>query len=145
MLAAMDTMQASQLGREWRALHHDCEASERSTVWIKLAAVALAVVAVALSFDAVLALLLIGLLWVQEAIVRTGQSRLVARLLQVEALLREGAAAPRLACQLYSDWQVHRPGTLGLIGQYLQAAVRPTVAFPYAVLIVVLWATTAIE
>lgn len=145
MLAAMEPTEASLLGREWRALHRDCEACERSALWIKLAAVALAVVAVALGFDAVLALLLTAVLWMQEAIVRTGQSRLVDRLLRVEALLREGALAPRQACQLYSQWQAGRPGVVGLFGQYLSAALRPTVAFPYVVLIVLLWATTAIE
>lgn len=145
MLAGMEPTEADLLGREWCALHRDCEASERSALWIKLAAVALAVVAVALGFDAVLALLLVAVLWLQEAIVRTGQSRLVERLLRVEALLREGAQVPRQACQLYSQWQTGRPGVAGLLGQYLSAALRPTVAFPYVVLIVLLWATTAIE
>lgn len=146
MLGGMEPTEASLLGREWAALHRDCEAGERSALWIKLCAVALTVVAVALSFDAVLTMALAAVLWLQEAIVRTGQARLVARLLRVEAMLREGAAAvPRQACQLYSDWQATRPGTAGLLAEYLAAALRPTVAFPYIVLVVLLWALAAIE
>ncbi|KQP37917.1 hypothetical protein [Pseudorhodoferax sp. Leaf274] len=141
----METSEAALLGREWTALHRDCEASERSALWIKLAAVALTAVAVALNFDAVLAIVLVGVLWVQEAVVRTGQARLVDRLLRVEAVLRDVAAAPRAACQLYSDWLATRPGALGLLAEYLAAAVRPTVAFPYAVLVVLLWALAVIE
>jgi hypothetical protein len=103
MLARMETSEAALLGREWTALHRDCEASERSALWIKLGAVALTAMAVALSFDAVLTIVLVGVLWVQEAIVRTGQSRLVDRLLYVEGLLRDPMASPRAVCQLYSD------------------------------------------
>ncbi|MFT3718184.1 hypothetical protein [Pseudorhodoferax sp.] len=133
------------LGREWSALHHDCERGEASALWIKLAAVAVAVVAVALGFDAVLTMALVLVLWVQEGIVRTGQSRLVARLLRVEALLREPAAGAGQGCQLYSEWQAGRPGIVGLLGEYLAHAARPTVAFPYVVLMLLLWAVTAIE
>ncbi|GHC76059.1 hypothetical protein GCM10007320_14920 [Pseudorhodoferax aquiterrae] len=143
MLARMETSEAALLGREWTALHGDCEASERSALWIKLGAVALTATAVALSFDAVLTIVLVGVLWLQEAIVRTGQARLVDRLLYVEGLLRDPMASPRAPCQLYSDWQAMRPGTMGLVAQYLAAAVRPTVAFPYAVLLVLLLALSA--
>lgn len=145
MLAPMDPTDTDLLGREWTALHRDCEAAERGALWIKLGAVALAVLAIALGFDAVLAMALVAILWLQEAIVRTGQARLVERLLQVEALLRESACAPGQACQLYSVWQAARPGAAGLVAEYLSAAVRPTVAFPHAVLLALLWVLTAFE
>lgn len=141
----MNPTDARLLGHEWTALHRDCEAAERSILWIKLGAVALVVLAVALGFDAVLAMALVAILWLQEAIARTGQSRLVERLLHVEALLREGAAAPGPACQLYSDWHAARPGVSGLVAEYLRAALRPTVAFPHAALIALLWMLAAFE
>lgn len=130
------------LGREWGALHRDCEASERSALWIKLSAVALSVVA--LAFDSVLTLLLVAVLWLQEAIVRTGQARLVARLLRVEALLRTPEPAAGQALQLYSEWAAGRPGALALVGEYLANACRPTVAFPYAALLLLLLAVSAV-
>lgn len=134
--------ETDRLGREWTALHRDCELHERSTLWIKLGAVALSVVALSLGFDTLLALLLLAVLWLQEAIVRTGQARLTQRLLDVEALMRESQPAAGQACQLYSEWRAHRPGTAGLLGEYASNALRPTVAFPYAVLLVVLWAVS---
>jgi hypothetical protein len=130
------------MGREWTALHRDVEAYERSALWIKLAAVALSVVALALSFDTVLTLLLIAVLWLQEAIVRTGQARLTTRLLRIEAGVRAGSGNDGLAFQLYSDWTENRPGSLGLVGEYLINAIRPTVAFPHVVLMALLWAVS---
>lgn len=138
-MSAMDT---ELLGREWAALHRDSELQERSALWIKLAAVAVAVVALALSFDTVLTMLLLAVLWLQEAIVRTGQARLSTRLLRIEALLRETPPVAGQACQLYSEWAASRPGSLGLVAEYAAKALRPTVAFPYAALLVLLWAVS---
>lgn len=141
----MEPTETALLAREWTALHRDCEAAERSALGIKLGAVALAVLAIALGFDAVLAMALVAILWLQESILRTGQARLVERLLHVEALLREGGCAPGQACQLYSAWLAARPGAAGLAVEYLRAAVRPTVAFPHAVLLALLWMLAAFE
>ena len=126
------------LGCEWAALHRDSERCERSALWIKLAAVALSMVALSTGFDAVLAMLLLAVLWLQEAIVRTGQARLGWRLLRVEALLRQPEPVAADACQLYSEWTAARPGTVQLLGEYLSHAWRPTVAFPYAALLALL-------
>jgi len=41
---------------------------------------------------------------------------------------------------LHTDWQARRPGTAGLIKEYLAQSLRPTVAFPYPVLLVILLA-----
>ncbi len=138
----MPSMETELLGREWAALHRDCELQERSALWIKLGAVAVVVVALALSFDTVLTMLLLAVLWLQEAIVRTGQARLATRLLRIETLLRGTQPAAGQACQLYSEWAASRPGSLGLLAEYAANALRPTVAFPYAVLLVLLWAVS---
>ena len=132
------------LGREWSALHADAERAERATLWLKLAAVALCALAPTLGLGLLPSLLLIAVLWLQEAIVRTGQARLVTRLLDIESLL--GAHGPAGAgCQLYTRWQAARAGTAGLVREYLRHALRPTVAFPYAPLLVLCWYALAIE
>lgn len=138
----MPSMDTELLGREWVALHRDTERYERSALWIKLGAIGMSVVALAMSFDTVLTMLLLAVLWLQEAIVRTGQGRLSTRLLRIEALLREPHPAAGKACQLYTEWTASRPGSLGLIAEYAANAVRPTVAFPYAALLVLLWAVS---
>ncbi|MEJ6005027.1 hypothetical protein WG899_05680 [Paucibacter sp. AS339] len=123
------------LRAEWLALQAHHEQYERAALGIKLLAVALC--ALAFSHWAAVARglwLLIGLLWLQEAIFKTFQGRLGERLLRVEALLREPDAAPGQAMQLHSEWLAGRAGGLGLLREYLRSACRPTVAFPYPVL-----------
>jgi len=73
--------------------------------------------------------------WLMEGIFRTSQSRLGSRLLRLEAHLRQDPPSGA-AYQLHSEWQAGRPGMLGLLGEYLGNAARPTVAFPYPLLLI---------
>ena len=78
----------------------------------------------------------------QEAILRTSQARLGERL-----FAGRGNAPHRRrrrpfkhlpAMQLHSDWQTRRPGSFGLMREYAANAIRPTIAFPYIVLVALL-------
>jgi hypothetical protein len=113
---------------EWLLLQKQHEHYEFAAMAIKLAAVAI----VTLHPPAVL--LLLAVLWGQEAIIKTFQSRLGERLLRLEAMLREGQGQ---AMQLHTDWLASRPRGVALLGEYLRSACRPTVAFPYPVLMVI--------
>lgn len=126
-------------GHEWATLQNNHEQYERCSLLIKLGAIALFVAYLALSLDGLIVLLLMLVLWVQEAIFRTSQSRLGLRILRIEQCLDDGLSAP--AYQLHSEWLAARPGTAGLVAEYGKNMVRPTVAFPYVVLIgiMVLW------
>ena len=42
------------------------------------------------------------------------------------------------AFQLYSQWSEQRQGVSGLIKEYITSAAKPTVAYPYALLIVLM-------
>jgi hypothetical protein len=112
------------LHQEWLALQAQHERYEALALVVKLVAFA----ATVLVPDNTLALLLLALLWLQEAVLKTFQGRLEDRLLAVEAALKAGGDAP--AMQLHSDWLASRPRGLGLLGQYLKSALRPTVALP---------------
>jgi hypothetical protein len=118
------------LQAEWLALQANHEQYERAALGVKLLAVALCALAFGLRWLWVLMLIL----WVQEAIFKTFQARLGARLLRVEALLREGQADPAQALQLHSEWLVSRPRGAALLREYALSALRPTVAFPYPLL-----------
>jgi len=118
------------LHQEWLALQAQFERYEALALAVKLAAFA----AVVLVPDAVLALALLGLLWLQEAVLKTFQGRLGERLLAVEAAL--GAGEGGVAMQLHRDWLAHRPRGAALPAQYLKSALRPTVALPYPLLMV---------
>ena len=91
--------------------------------------------AVVLVPDPRVTLPLLALLWLQEGVLKTFQGRLGDRLLAIEPALKSGMDAA--AMQLHSDWAAHRPRGLGLVGQYLKSALRPTVALPYPLLMAV--------
>lgn len=122
------------LQQEWNTLQNNIERYEHSALWLKLAAIALTLSAG--SLPPVLAPALLLILWLQEGIFRTSQARLGERIVQVEQMLAAGEADGGKACQLHSQWLAQRPGTVGLLLEYARSALRPTVAFPYPLLLV---------
>lgn len=122
------------LQQEWNTLQNNIERYEHSALWLKLAAVALTLSSGSLSPWLTPALLLI--LWLMEGIFRTSQARLGERIVLIEPLIAAGEADTGKACQLHSQWLAQRPGTFGLLLEYARSALRPTVAFPYPLLLV---------
>lgn len=128
----------SAFAAEWLCLQNNHEQYERLCLWVKLAAVVLSLAMLwGASWLGVFAVLV---LWLQEAILRTSQARLGARILRIETILRapptlhESSAAS--AFQLHSEWLAARPGAARLLREYLGHALRPTVGYPYVVLLV---------
>ncbi len=126
------------LGHEWITLQHNYERYEGHGLWIKLVAVVLAFAGMAVALEWWFVGLVLLVLWLQEGIFKTYQARLGDRLLEVEGLLRHNSAAPGPAYQLHAGWLARRKGAAGLIREYVASACRPTVAFPYAVLLLAL-------
>ena len=123
------------LAQEWTTLQTQHEQYEIGGLIIKLASVAMTVAGSALHLNGKLMLALLAILWLQEGIYRTFQSRLGQRLLRVEEMVKRTANdGGSNAFQLHSEWAAGRPGLLGLLLEYARSACRPTVAFPYAVL-----------
>jgi hypothetical protein len=123
------------LAREWVTLQNNSERYERDALLIKLVAVLAWGGSLALGRHALLAAVMVLILWVQEGILRTCQARLGTRMLRVESLLAGNIQGP--AFQLYSEWLAVRPGMAGLLVEYARSALRPTVVFPYAVLLLI--------
>ncbi|MDP2788270.1 MAG: hypothetical protein Q8O79_09390 [Pseudomonadota bacterium] len=123
------------LGQEWIALQNNHEQYEKGALLIKLLAVVLCAVGFALALHEVLIGALLLVLWLQEGIYRTSQARLGVRILRIEQGLKTGENA---AFQLHSEWLASRPGLFGLLAEYAASALRPTVAFPYAVLLLMI-------
>lgn len=132
--ALMNTSSPSPLQTEWATLQQDHERHERCAVGIKIAAVALTAGAALFGFPLELAAPLTAIVWVIEAMLRTVQGRLGKRLLKVETLIADGASE-YAACQLHTEWQATRPGAAGLLMEYATSALKPTVAFPHALLL----------
>lgn len=116
------------LHHEWLALQAQNERYDALALGVKLGAFA----TVVLVPDPRLALPLLALLWLQEGVLKTFQGRLGDRLLAIEPALTSGAEMAPM--QLHSDWLTHRPRGAGLMLQYVKSALRPTVALPYPLL-----------
>jgi hypothetical protein len=133
-------MTTLHLGQEWQTLQANHEQHERNALLIKLVCVALCIGGLAANVSVGWMALVVALLWAQEGIVKTYQSRLSDRLLKVEAMLLAPAAPTHTpvhaAMQLHTEWMANRPGALALIAGYAASACRPTVAFPYAPLLI---------
>lgn len=123
------------LRQEWQTLHQDHERHDRYGLLIKLTAVIVCLLSLAFGMTLWQALIFVLTLWLQEGIWRTIQARTSERLLVVEKLLAKPDGHTGL--QFYSAWQAARPGTAGLIKEYLRNALRPTVAYPYVILLAV--------
>jgi hypothetical protein len=121
---------------EWTTLQNNFEQYERSALWVKLVTVALFVVGLLYGMPTEAAIVLMLVLWLQEAITRTSQARLGTRLLHIELMLRRGDDDNGSACQLHTDFETSRGGAGSLVSEYFHNALRPTVAFPYVVLVV---------
>ena len=134
----MNTSHPPPLQTEWATLQQDHERHERCAAGIKIAAVALTAGAALFGFPFELAAPLTAIVWVIEAMLRTVQGRLGQRLLKVETLIADGASE-YAACQLHTEWQATRPGAVGLLMEYAKSALKPTVAFPHALLLVLLF------
>lgn len=121
------------LGQEWMTLQNNHEHYERGALALKAVTVVLAFALLAVNLPVLVVGLVVSALWLQEGIYRTSQSRLGQRLLVLEGLIRgDESDAP---FQLHTQWQAARPGVWGLLREYIANALRPTVAYPYAVLI----------
>ena len=125
------------LGKEWQTLQDNHEQHEQNALFIKLACLALCLAGLTSGLPLSWTAFTVLLCWIQEGIFKTYQSRLADRLLGVEALLAQPNLTP-FAMQLHTAWLASRPGGLGLLGSYLVSAVRPTVAFPYLPILLML-------
>jgi hypothetical protein len=120
---------------EWEILHRDHERYEQFALVIKLFGVALVLWCWVFAVDAVLTIIFLLVLWLQEGIWKTYQARIGARILRVEQMLLKPGTTEGAPYQLYSTWSAQPKHTASVIAEYVACAIRPTVAYPYAVLI----------
>lgn len=121
---------------EWCLLQNQFESYEKHALYIKLISVVLLFIAHTHNISAPAMLLILVVLWLQDAIWKTFQSRLEPRLLQIEKNIKEKTDADEF--QFNSEYQKFETHGLAKIKEYAKQALRPTVAFPHIILIVVL-------
>jgi len=133
----MELNTSSAAAQEWSVLQKLHERYEFGALAIKLTAVVLFFAGLVVELHGIWLVLLVALLWLQEGIFKTYQGRLGTRLLALEQGMAAGE--PIRAFALHSDWLAQRKGLTGQLREYLGSTIRPTVAFPYLVLLVLTW------
>jgi hypothetical protein len=118
------------LSKQWQVLHNNYESYEQYALIIKLITVSLTALSMILALNVIFTFFIIAILWLQEAIWKTYQSRLSDVIIKLENDSKD-------AYPLYSQWQENRPNTAKLVNSYISNALKPTVAFPYAPLMVI--------
>ncbi len=124
----------NDLQNEWVIIHGDIEKYEKFSLTIKLFSVLVSALLIAYVVDKWVAVVLILVLWLQDGIWKTFQKRLEIRIVYIEQKLQNKTDKNSLAFQLYSQWEDKRQGVAELIKEYLINAAKPTVAYPYALL-----------
>lgn len=120
---------------EWCLLQNQSDSYEKHALYIKLASVFVVLAAPISGASSSVTILVLMVLWLQEAIWKTFQSRMEHRLLQIERCIAEGNEES--AFQFNSEFHRNRLRGLSLVGEYLSQSIRPTVAFPHIVLILI--------
>lgn len=127
----MQNNQTNPVVIEWVTLQNQYDAFEKLSLLIKLFAILLTAVLVTDIQLPELVLALNAILWVQDAIWKTVQSRFGNRLLTIE---NELAQAGQGTIAFNTAWESQPRGLLILLSEYVRHLVKPTVAFPHALL-----------
>jgi hypothetical protein len=125
----------NEFQNEWSIIHGDIEKYERFSLIIKLFSVLISALSMAYISNIWFTESLILVLWLQDGIWKTFQKRLETRIVFIEEHLQEKANKSSMAFQLYSQWEDKRQGVVGLIKEYIFNSAKPTVAYPYVILV----------
>jgi len=132
-------MNRTELAAEWALLQNQQDSYEKCSLAIKLFTILLSLFAAALNIDFALALGFVLICWGQDAIWKTFQARIEQRLLPLESAL-EHEKEHVSAYQYNRQHLDNRPSSIGLIKEYASQSLRPTVAYPYVLLLCLLGA-----
>lgn len=121
---------------EWTLLQNQFDSYEKHSLYIKLCSVLVLLFSEIYNVASIGLMLLLLVLWLQDSIWKTYQSRIESRLFTVEKSISNKLVEG--AFQFNSDFQKNRSGSFALIKEYLQQSLRPTVAFPHVVILMIL-------
>ncbi|MBC3764587.1 hypothetical protein [Neptunicella marina] len=128
------------LEREWLLLQQQYESYERLSLSIKV--VAVIVTALLYGFQIAYGAIFVVLLLLIDCMLKTFQQRLESRLLTVEQFIQNNSQQGGF--RLYLEWQNQPRGLSVLLHQYLRAAVRPTQAVIY-LLLLIFWGLVQVQ
>ena len=126
-------MATDYLSLEWQTLQNQFDSYEKYSLLIKLVAIFTTSFALGFEFNLFVPVLMVGVFWLQDGIWKTFQGRFESRLLIVEAAL--AANHNETGCQFNQQYQQIANSGVDLIKEYLKQCLRPTVMYPYVVLL----------
>lgn len=128
-------MNTKELGTEWRLLQNQFDSYEKHSLYIKLSSIIVLLIAAVTGQTNSYIILILSVLWLQDGIWKTFQSRIEIRLLQIEKCIAE--KSEENAFQFNTAYDEASLNGLSLVGEYTRQSIRPTVAFPHSVLILI--------
>jgi hypothetical protein len=129
-------METKEFKIEWCLLQNQFDSYEKHSLYIKLLSVIVLLAAEISDVINIFIVLVLVVLWLQDAIWKTFQSRIELRLFQIEKYISE--KNEESAFQFNSEYHRVRLSGISLIIEYAHQSIRPTVAFPYSILILIL-------
>lgn len=131
----MNKIKNEDFKTEWCLLQNQFDSYEKHSLYLKIVGIISLVATTLLSLPVFLSALLLLIIWFQDAIWKTFQARIEQRLLQVEDYI--ASDSDESAFQFNNEFLRVRATGLSLIGEYIRQSIRPTVAFPHALLILI--------
>ncbi|WP_286268649.1 hypothetical protein [Thalassotalea hakodatensis] len=128
----------SALHTEWQLLQNQCDSYEKYALLIKLVCVFMLFNAFVFNGISMYLVLFILLMWGQEAIWKTFQSRIEQRIIILEQAIMDATSSIH-PFQFQREFIANRPSQLTLIKTYLQQSIRPTVAYTYLGLLLIVF------
>lgn len=122
--------------KEWAIIHADIEKYEKFSLIIKLSSIMVSMISIAYLVAVWITVGLVFILWLQDGIWKTFQKRLESRIIFLESRIKQDTDTNNEAFQFYSQWESKRQGVVGLIKEYILNSVKPTVAYPYVILLI---------
>lgn len=134
-------MNQAELAKEWCLLQNQFDSYEKHSLLIKLASIGLVSSFYLTDKISFVCCFILIILWLQDAIWKTFQSRIEWRLRQLEnyfssSTIKENTTLK--AYQLNAQFSDMRLTGFALLNEYFKQALRPTVAFPYVPLLILI-------
>lgn len=128
-------MKKNEFVTEWCLLQNQFDSYEKHSLYIKLVSILVLLAAEISGVIGISIAFLLIVLWIQDAIWKTFQARIEPRLFQIEKYLSD--ESNESTCQFNSEYNKVRLSGLALIFEYACQSIRPTVAFPHIILILI--------
>lgn len=136
----MPNEQLSTLKSEWITLQNQFDSYEKCSLAIKLFSILIFCLLVFALHAGFYSVLVVAILWLQDGIWKTFQSRIGQRLEVIEQAIQNDSdltkeQEPLIGMQFNTAWDQTRLEVVGLVWEYLRQSLKPTVAYPYVMLI----------